>query len=204
MPAAKYLYTAILYTFLIFISQNYQMKLEEFKTEDSEKLTDILVNNPWEFHSGNEWTKEIVEARIKSGYFSSTETKTFFLTEENNTIGFIRIFDLGDDIMDDETPLFDIRIKREFRGKGYGKQAVDLIVDFIFDTYPNKNRFEATTRHDNIAMRKVLEKCGFVKEAHYRESWPDKNNIKVDTTGYGILRSDWKNNSKTPVKWNDM
>ncbi len=180
------------------------MILKEFKTEDIDILTDILVNNPWEFHSGKGWTREMVEKEIKSGYFSSVDKKTFFLREEKETIGFIRIFDLGDDILDDETPLFDIRIKREFRGKGFGKQAVDLAIEFVFNTYPNKNRFEATTRHDNIAMRKVLEKCGFVKEAHYRQSWPDKNNVKVDTVGYGILRTDWQNKSRTDVNWNDM
>ena len=183
------------------------MKLEEFKSEDSETLIetiiDILINNPWEFHSGKGWDKEKVEEKIKSGYFSSVETKTYFLVEENNTIGFIRIFDLGDDIMDDETPLFDIRIKKGFRGKGFGKQAVDLAIEFVFNTYPNKNRFEATTRHDNIAMRKVLEKCGFLKEAHYRQSWPDKNNVKVDTVGYGILRADWNSKSITPINWNE-
>ena len=184
------------------------MILKEFKTEDIDILTDILVdilvNNPWEFHSGKGWTREMVEEEIKSGYFSSVDKKTFFLSDEKKTIGFIRIFDLGDDIFDDETPLFDIRIKREFRGKGFGKQAVDLAIEFVFNTYTNKNRFEATTRHDNIAMRKVLEKCGFVKEAHYRQSWPDKNNVKVDTVGYGILRTDWQNNSRTDVNWNDM
>lgn len=154
------------------------MKLKEFKPEDSEILTDILVNNPWEFHSGRGWTKEQASEKIEAGYFSSVETKTFFLVEENNAMGFIRIFDLGDDELDDETPLFDIRIKKEFRGKGFGKQAVDLAIEFVFTNYPNKNRFEATTRHDNISMRKVLEKCGFVKEAHYRQSWPDKDNVK--------------------------
>ena len=180
------------------------MILKEFKTEDIDILIDILVNNPWEFHSGKGWTREMVEEEIKSGYFSSVDKKTFFLSDEKEIIGFIRIFDLGDDTLDDETPLFDLRIKREFRGKGFGKQAIDLAIEFVFNTYPNKNRFEATTRHDNIAMRKVLEKCGFVKEAHYRQSWPDKNNVKVDTVGYGILRTDWQNKSRTDVNWNDM
>lgn len=50
-------------------------------------------------------------------------------------------------------------------------------------------------------MRKVLEKCGFVKEAHYRQSWPDKNGNKIDTVGYGILRKDWESGEKTTVYW---
>ncbi len=181
------------------------MKVVEFKTEHSEILIDILVNNPWEFHSGKPFTNGQVQAKIDSGYYnSSADTKTFLLNHENKIIGFVRIFDLGEDNLDDETPLFDIRIKKEFRGRGLGKSAVDLIIAYVFNNYLNKNRFEATTRHDNIGMRKVLHKCGFVKEAHYRESWPDKNGIKVDTVGYGILRKDWENTSITTVNWNDL
>lgn len=180
------------------------MKLEEFNPVDSDILIDILVNNLWEYHSGHGWKKEQVEEKIKLGYYNSNEVKTFLLVEEESVIGFIRIFDLGEDLMDDETPLFDIRIKKDFRGKGLGKKSVDLAIEFVFNTYPNKNRFEATTRHDNLAMRRVLEKCGFVKEAHYRQSWPNKENVKVDTVGYGILRKDWESKSKTPVNWNDL
>lgn len=180
------------------------MELKKFKNEDSNLLIDILRNNPWEFHSGSVLTNEQIQKKINEGYYNSTETTTFFLSEQNDIIGFIRLFDLGNDELDDETPLLDIRIKKEFRGKGFGKIAVNLVIEFVFNTYPNKNRFEATTRQDNIPMRKVLEKCGFVKEAHYRQSWPDKDNVKVDTVGYGILRKDWQNKTKTPVNWNDL
>ena len=116
-------------------------------------------------------------------------------------VGVIRLFDLGSGPDDDETPLFDIKIKEEFRGKGIGKQALGWLTDFVFSNYLNKTRFEATTRIDNIAMRRVFENCGFVKEAHYRQAWPDAEGNRYDCTGYAILRSDWLNKTKTPVNF---
>lgn len=180
------------------------MHLIDFNTNNSGNIIHILLNNPWEFHSGNNLTEEQIIKRIDSGFYHSKDVKTFFLSELDEIIGFIRIFDLGEDRFDSETPLFDIRIKKDCRGKGLGSKAVTLAIEYVFTNYPNKNRFEATTRYDNIGMRKVLEKCGFVKEAHYRQSWPDKSNVLVDTVGYGILRSDWENKIKTAVNWNDM
>ena len=44
------------------------------------------------------------------------------IEDKDVVIGFIRIFDLGEDIFDDETPLFDIRIKKDF---------IDLILEKI-------------------------------------------------------------------------
>lgn len=191
-----------------FINQTINtLNLKEFNsqnTEDKNTLTEILLYNKWDFHAGPPQTKEDVAERINSGYYNTDGCKTFFIQNEDDvTIGFIRIFDLGDDEEDDETPLFDIRINDNARGKGYGFFAVQKTIEYIFNTYPNKTRIEATTRHDNIPMRKVLAKSGFVKEAHYRESWP-AGEVVVDTVGYGILRKDWESKSKTPVKWNDL
>jgi len=78
---------------------------------------------------------------------------------------------------------------------------VKWLIAYVFNNYPNKTRFEATTRIDNLGMRRVLEKCGFVKEAHYRQSWPGEDRKKFDCAGYAILKRDWMENNKTPVEW---
>ena len=184
------------------------MNLKEFdvtNAKEGETLIEILVSHKWEYHAGPPQTKEDVNERIESGYYNTDGSKTFFIeVESNSLIGFIRIFDLGDDNDDNETPLFDIRIKESERGKGYGETAVKKLIEYIFNNYPNKTRIEATTRQDNLAMRKVLEKNGFVKEAHYRESWPAENGKLMDTVGFGILKRDWQKKIKTPVNWNDL
>ncbi len=73
----------------------------------------------------------------------------------------------------------------------------------LFGEFTDLNRIEATTRQDNFAMRRVLVKCGFVKEAHYRQEWPSDSGKRYDSIGYGILRSDWEKGVTTPVNWDD-
>ena len=62
-------------------------------------------------------------------------------------------------------------------------------------------RGEAQTRRDNVAMRTVLRRCGYVKEAHYRRGWPDQDGVVHDGIGYALLREDWERGTTTPVDW---
>jgi RimJ/RimL family protein N-acetyltransferase len=56
------------------------------------------------------------------------------------------------------------------RGKGYGGEAVQLMVDYLFLTR-DIVRIQAETHPDNIASQKVLEKAGFTKEGNIRKSF---------------------------------
>ncbi len=76
------------------------------------------------------------------------------------------------------------------RGKGYGTEALNLIVDFLFLSKDAK-RVEAMTDTRNIASQRILEKGGFKREgtlrmAHFaRGEWRDAH-------VYGLLRDEWK------------
>jgi RimJ/RimL family protein N-acetyltransferase len=177
------------------------ISVAELKSQDSNELIDFLSSEEWSFHSTPVITKEKIQAQIGNGYFTGSGKRTFLIRDNEKLIGVIRLFDLGDDKLDDETPLFDIKITNEYRSKGVGEKALHWLTELVFTEYPSKNRFEATTRVDNIAMRRVFEKCGFVKEAHYRQAWPDSDGKLYDCTGYSILRQDWQNKTKTPVKF---
>lgn len=166
-------------------------------------LVHLLSTEEWPFHSGSGFSAEDVRSRIERGLYNQDGVQTFLIVVDGEPKGYIRLFDLGDTPDSTETPLFDIRLRAAERGRGIGRQAVQQLTDFVFRTYPKKNRLEATTRHDNIAMRRVLQACGFAKEAHYRSAWPAKDGTMVDCTGYGILRSDWENKTLTPVHWQD-
>lgn len=181
------------------------MQITEFTLEKKDALKSFLQNGNWPYHSGNNLTDEQFEKRIKNNFYLDKEQKTFLVfNEQEILIGYLRIFDLGEDKNSGETPLFDLRIKDSEQQKGHGQYIVNWLVEYIFTNYLSKKRLEATTRQDNKAMRRVLEKCGFVKEAHYRQAWPNKDKSKLlDAIGYGILREDWENKTTTPVNWND-
>jgi RimJ/RimL family protein N-acetyltransferase len=53
------------------------------------------------------------------------------------------------------------------RGKGYAQEAVQLLVDYVFDGYPCE-RISAFADILNIASIKVLEKLGFQREGVLR------------------------------------
>jgi RimJ/RimL family protein N-acetyltransferase len=67
---------------------------------------------------------------------------------------------------------------------------VDWAAEHLFTT-TSKHRLGGETRVDNIAMRRVFERCGWKQEAHYRQSWPTADGGWLDSIGYAILRDDW-------------
>jgi ribosomal-protein-alanine N-acetyltransferase len=57
----------------------------------------------------------------------------------------------------------------EFHGKGIISEAVNRLNRYGFDDL-KLHSIEAVIDPENIASEKVLQKCGFVKEAHFKES----------------------------------
>ncbi|MBL7255081.1 GNAT family N-acetyltransferase [Paractinoplanes lichenicola] len=121
---------------------------------------------------------------------------THWIVVDGCRCGFVRAFDL-----DDGTPLFDLRLASDCRGRGIGTAALGWLVGYLFGLLPGINRIEGTTRDDNRAMREVFRANGFAKEAHYREDWPGDDGTLHDTIGYALLRRDWMTGTTTPVRW---
>jgi RimJ/RimL family protein N-acetyltransferase len=77
---------------------------------------------------------------------------------------------------------------REARGRGYGREAVDLLVDHLFRTEPFE-RVGATCDVDNTPSIRLLERLGFRREGTLRSTlfhhgrWHD---VHV----YGITRAE--------------
>ncbi len=76
------------------------------------------------------------------------------------------------------------------RGKGYGGEAVQLMVDYLFLT-KDTVRIQAETHPENILSQKVLEKAGFTKEGNIRKSF-FSGGVYRDTAMWSILREEWK------------
>lgn len=55
------------------------------------------------------------------------------------------------------------------RGKGHGTEAIVLLLDWLFGE-EGATRVQAATVPDNAAMRRVLEKLGFVADRTVKES----------------------------------
>ncbi len=83
------------------------------------------------------------------------------------------------------------------RGKGYGSEAVRLMVDYLF-LGREIVRIQAETHPDNVASQKVLEKSGFTKEGLIRKSFFSRGSYR-DTAMWSILREEWKEPKILPL-----
>ena len=176
------------------------MKLTEWTMEEQEQLIHFMTTNSWPYHGHEHPVRALIEKTIEEGGYKSDQVTTFWIeNDEGQQVGLVQIFDLQDDI-----PLFDLRIADPYRGKGYGHKALKMIADFVFSLPEKKIRLEGNTRHDNFAMRKAFERTGFVKEAHLRQAWfSPKENRYYDAVTYGMTREDWQAGITTPVLWDD-
>ena len=76
------------------------------------------------------------------------------------------------------------------RGKGYGAEAIQLMVDNLFLT-KEAVRIQVTTDVRNVASQKALEKVGFAKEGTMRKYFYVKGSYR-DHFLYSILKEEWK------------
>jgi len=76
------------------------------------------------------------------------------------------------------------------RGKGYGTEAVRIMVDYLFLS-KSIERIQAQTDARNVASQKVLEKAGFKKEGTMRKYLFIRGQLR-DGCLYSILREEWK------------
>jgi len=76
------------------------------------------------------------------------------------------------------------------RGKGYGSEAVQIMVDYLFLS-KDVARVQAVANVGNRASQRVLEKAGFVKEGTLRKVGRARGE-PTDACIYGILREEWK------------
>jgi RimJ/RimL family protein N-acetyltransferase len=80
--------------------------------------------------------------------------------------------------------------------KGVGTLAVVALLDYLF-TVLNKHRVFASVDPRNEASIALLRKTGMRQEAHFRQSLFWKGEW-VDDMVFGLLRSEWKNQSIPP------
>jgi RimJ/RimL family protein N-acetyltransferase len=76
------------------------------------------------------------------------------------------------------------------RGKGYGTEALRIMVDYLFLSREIV-RIQAQTDQRNVASQKILEGVGFKKEGTLRRNFFMRGEWTDDYI-YSILREEWK------------
>lgn len=158
---------------------------------DDAVVVEFLTGHEWPFHS---------RARLSPGDVSemnidSDTADSYWITLDGERCGLVRLLDLDD--VESGSPVFDLRIAPAQRGRGLGRAAVQWLTAHLFRTYPALHRIEATTRHDNLAMQRVLDRCGYRLEGTLRESWRNQDGSRHATLVYGIVRPEWVPNASS-------
>jgi len=122
---------------------------------------------------------KISQAKLKKVMLKDT---IFFIIEKKNEtkIGHISGWMRG------RTMEIGYAVTPSERGKGYGTEAIQLMVDYLFLT-KDIVRIQAPTGTRNIPSQKALEMVGFTKEGTMRKSWYVRGEYR-DMYLYSILR----------------
>jgi RimJ/RimL family protein N-acetyltransferase len=137
---------------------------------------------------------------VSAAFFSSfTESKAdsyyFHLRTlaEDQLIGFVVLFNLK---WSNQTAQLAIGIGQpEFRGKGYGQDALRLILNYAFIEL-NLNRVSLSVLSYNTQAIKAYERVGFIREGAQRKAI-QRNGTFYDLVMYGILREEWATEQAT-------
>jgi RimJ/RimL family protein N-acetyltransferase len=134
-----------------------------------------------------EWFEKDLENDPKDDFFFSIKHK-----ESGQVIGFIGLFDLHWNHGD---TLIVIAIgERDHWGKGYGTEAMRILLSYIFDEM-NLRRASLLVFDYNGRAQRMYEKSGFVVEGRVRRMM-QREGRRWDWLYMGILKEEWQRQEK--------
>ena len=167
---------------------------------DREALIAFHTSAHFPFHVRPHPARGDLERAVDGGAFRDDDHDSWWLDDERlGRFGLVVLEDLQE-----PAPLFDLRIAPAFRGRGLGVPALRAVTDHVFRTLPDVTRFEGQTREDNVPMRRVFLRAGWVKEAHYREAWPVEGSAPLASVACAVLRRDRASGRATTFEWDDL
>ena len=133
--------------------------LRSLQKKDLNFLADIENNQEnWEFGSERKiFTKEELLFYIKNAKIDIQVAKQYRFAIElsGDVIGFVDIFDYNNN-----SAGIGIIIVKEYRGKGFAKESLNLITDYAF-TRLKLNYLYARIKRSNLLSINLFSSCGF-------------------------------------------
>lgn len=169
------------------------MEIRPFKSEDLSALHLLLASNRWDYFLDPVINERGLKIRDEKYFMSDTTQTLVYVDEANKLLGFIHFDKIKNSAGD--SPSFTLCVDQGARGKGIGQKLLHNGVKYIFEHHDKIRRIYATTREDNVAMRKTFESENFRQEAHYKKEWENRDTGEyVDSIGYAILREEFRDN----------
>lgn len=161
-----------------------QLRFARVTPADLDALVAWLPRQHWPFNLLERVDAAWVRQRAEADYFWGPEVRSFWAFDPAGApLGLLRAFEFGD-----VTPLIDLRVADAARGCGVGSALLAWVTSHLFESEPELVRLGGYTRHDNAAMRRVFQKCGYAQEAYHRHAWRVPDGSLADSVGYAAVR----------------
>ena len=171
-----------------------RLLLTEFEKTDAEELFKMRSNDRVQKYLDRDPHKTVEESRLMiEGMIVSYISKdgiNWIIRKKNtrDVIGYIGYWRM---IRNNVRAEIGYAMKPEYWGKGYMQEALIKVIDFGFNEFC-LHSIEANVNPDNASSIKLLEKCGFRKEAYFKEDY-FYNGKFLDSAIYSLLETDCKN-----------
>lgn len=174
--------------------QGDNVKLNAIKEEDLEIIqewfNDVKFLRHYDMLPAIPQTRGDVKKSIET--FTNSQNSYMFAIRALNTNKIIGVIGLFDIMWSNGVGTFFIGIgNSEYTGKGIGREAMGLMLDFGFNEL-NLHRIQLNVIAYNEKAIKSYEKIGFVKEGSNREL-VFRDGIRYDLHLYGMLKTEWDN-----------
>ncbi len=116
------------------------------------------------------------------------------LKAENRVLGFVGHYRAHPVL--ELTDIWYVLGERSERGKGYGSEAVGLLIDYLFHTQ-ELARVGATVDVENVPSVKLLDRLGLRREGVLKSAL-FHHGVWHDVAVYGVTRGEWSARARRP------
>ncbi len=122
----------------------------------------------------------------ETGFWQKSEGMLIIVNDNDDILGHIEFFQTVTYL--DEIELSYHIYKADHRGQGVASEAVALMTGYLFDRM-KFNRIRLIIHPDNLASKRVAEKCGYQSEGIARGAWFNRGR-NHDVEVFALLRED--------------
>lgn len=166
--------------------------LNSFRIEDAEELFKIRSDDRVTKYLDRDNHKTVAESKMMiQGIIQSYKDKTglnWIIREKSSSevIGYVGYWRL---IRENVRAEIGYALKPEFWGKGYMSETFSGVLEFGFKKFMLHSIMGNVNPHNQRSI-KILEKFGFIKEAHFREDYL-YNEKYLDSAIYCLLETEF-------------
>lgn len=86
---------------------------------DTDEVVDFLVSNSFPFHVQPAAQEQEARAKVSAGRFWNDDTQGYWINDDARRVGMVAL----EDLQDEDSPVFDLRLAEDQRGNGLGLKS---------------------------------------------------------------------------------